>query len=104
MFVYLSDTAISGVLDIAIHSKSEKVCGTAFSEKNIAEKVRVIFGPFWSFLGHFGSYLCHFGPFWVIFGPFRGIFGKICGKFNFFAAPLGLLGSLLECMDEVDKG
>ena len=40
-----------------IHSKSEKVCGTAFSVKKIAEKcvnLGVIFGPFGVILGHFG--------------------------------------------------
>ena len=60
---------------VIIHSKSEKVCGTAFSIKKYCRKVRVIFVPFW-----------------VIFGPFRGIFGKICVNFNFFAALLGRWG------------
>ena len=100
-----------------IHSKSEKVCETAFSVKKIAEKVRKSgrhiwaiwgnFGPFWVFLGHFGSFWVilgpcwtifgHFGSFLAIFGPFRGMFGQ-SGKFQFFAAPLGSWGSLLECM------
>ena len=89
----------------SIHSKSEKVCGTAFSVKKYCGKsaghfwaTLGHFGSFWAFLGHFGSYLCHFGPFGVIFGPFRGIFGQICGKFNFFAALLESRNSLLECM------
>ena len=81
-----------------IHSKSEKVCGTAFSVKKYCGKSA---GHFWAILGIFGSYLCHFGPFWVIFGPFRGIFGKNCGKFNFFAVPLGSRDLLLECMARI---
>ena len=65
-----------------IHSKSEKVCGTAFSvKKNCGKSV----GPFWAILGYFGSFFCHFGSYLAIFGPFYGIFGQICGKFNFFA-------------------
>ena len=70
-----------------IHSKSEKVCGTAFSvKKNWRKSVEI-----WaSFLGHFGSFLGHFGQFWVIFGPLRGIFGKICGKFKFFCGIVGV--------------
>ena len=50
--------------------KAKKFAELPFQSKNIAGKVRVIFGPFWvilgsfwAFLGHFGSYLCHFGPF-----------------------------------------
>ena len=46
-----------------IHSKSEKVSGTAFSVKKIAKTFWVILGPFRVFLGHFGSYLGHIGPF-----------------------------------------
>ena len=60
-----------------IHSKSEKVCGTAFSVKKIAEKVRVIFGPFgviwghfWAIVGQLGSFLGQSGPFWAICGIF----------------------------------
>ena len=68
-----------------IHSKSEKVCGTAFSVKKKCGKSAghfwVILGPFWTFLGLFG-------PFGVIFGHF----------FNFFSALLQLGNSLLECM------
>ena len=66
-----------------IHSKSEKVSGTAFSVKKIAKTFWVILGPFRVFLGHFG-------PFWIIFGPFCGIFGQICGKFNFFCGIVGV--------------
>ena len=55
---------------LCIHSKSEKVCGTAFSVKKNCGKSA---GPFWATLGHFGSFLGHFGPFWVIFGHFRSI-------------------------------
>ena len=44
---------------ITIHSKSKKVCGTAFSVKKNAEKVRVIFGPFWVILGPFWTFLGH---------------------------------------------
>ena len=80
------------VLDFtkSIHSKSEKVCGTAFSVKKFAGKVRksgrhfwaiwgnfgpfgVIFGPFWIILGHSRAMLDHFGPFGVIFGPLWAI-------------------------------
>ena len=66
--------------NICIHSKSEKVCGTA---KKIAEKCvnpGVIFGPFGVILGHVGSFLGHFGSFWVNFGLFFGanFFGQKC--------------------------
>ena len=67
-----------------IHSKSEKVFGTAFSIKKYCGKVRVIFGPFvvilghlWSFwvvLGHSWAIMGIFGPFWVIFWSFWVIF------------------------------
>ena len=53
--------------DSGIHSKSEKVCGTAFSVRKIAEKCvnpGVIFGPFGVILVHFGSFLGHLGSFW----------------------------------------
>ena len=43
-----------------IHSKSEKVCGTAFSVKKFAEKVRVILGPFWVIFGPLWAILNHF--------------------------------------------
>ena len=52
--------------DSGIHSKSEKVCGTAFSVRKIAEKCvnpGVIFGPFGVILGHFWAILDHFGSF-----------------------------------------
>ena len=56
--------------DDAYILKAKKFAEPPFQSKNIAEKVRVIFGPFWvilgpfwAFLGHFGSYLCHFGSF-----------------------------------------
>ena len=85
-----------------IHSKSEKVCGTAFSVKKKLRKKcvnpGVIFGPFWvifgafwiilghsrAILGHIWVTLGHFGSFLAIFGPFCGFFGEICGKFKFF--------------------
>ena len=55
----------------SIHSKSEKVNGTAFSvNKKLRKKCAnrgVIFGPFGvifgPFLGHFGSFLGHFVAF-----------------------------------------
>ena len=79
---------------LSILSKSEKVCGTAFSVK---KKLRnkyinpgVIFGPFGVILGHYGSFLSHFGSLWVIFGPFCGIFGHICGKFKFLCGIVGV--------------
>ena len=85
-----------------IHSKSEKVRGTAFSVKKYCVRSA---GHFWAILGHSWAILGIFGPFWVIFvplwvifGPFRGIFGKNCGKLKIFAAPLGSRDSLLECM------
>ena len=49
---------------IGIHSKSKKVCGTAFSVNKLRKKCVnpcVIFGPFGVILGHFGSFLGHFG-------------------------------------------
>ena len=53
--------------NITIHSKSEKVCGTAFSVKKKLRKKcinpGVIFGPFGVIVGHFGSFLGHFGSF-----------------------------------------
>ena len=106
-----------------IHSKSEKVCGIAFSVKKNCGKVRksgrhfwaiwgnfgpfwVIFGPFWIILGHSRAILGHLGPFgvifepfWVIFGTFSGIFGQICGRFKFFAGSLESGDSLLEFMN-----
>ena len=60
------------VLDIVlhpgiIHSKSEKVCGTAFSvKKNCGQ-----------FLGHFGSFLGHFRPFWIILGHIWTTLGHV---------------------------
>ena len=54
-----------------IHSKSEKVCGTAFSvKKKIAEKVQVILGPFWVIFGPLWAILGHFGHFWAILWHF----------------------------------
>ena len=53
-----------------IHSKSEKVCGTAFSVKKIAEKVRVIFGSFWAILDHILATFSHFGSFLAILWHF----------------------------------
>ena len=59
-----------------IHSKSEKVCGTAFSLKKIAEKVRksgrhiwAIWGNFGPFLGHFVAYLDKFAESSIFCGP-----------------------------------
>ena len=65
-------------------------------------------------MGHSRAMLDHFGPFGVIFGPLWGILGhfwpflghfvayldKFAESSNFFAAPLGSWGSLLECMVE----
>ena len=56
-----------------IHSKSKKVCGTAFSVKKIAEKVHKSGHHIWAIWGNFGSFLGHFGSFWVILGPFWAI-------------------------------
>ena len=56
-----------------IHSKSEKVCGTAFSVKKNGGKVRAIFGPFWvisgHFLGHFVAYLDKFAESSIFLRP-----------------------------------
>ena len=76
--------------------KAKKFAEPPFQSKKIVEKVRVIFGPFWAFLGHFGhfwailghicatlghfgSFLGHLGSFWVIFGHFLVLilFGNI---------------------------
>ena len=87
---------------MTIHSKSEKVCGTAFSVKKNCG----------SFLGHFGSLLGHFRPcgailgyiwttlghFWPFLGHFVAFLDKFAESSNFFAAPLGSRDSLLECM------
>ena len=84
----------------SIHSKSKKVCGTAFSVKTKLRKkcgsflghlgsFGVVLWQFGAFLGHFWSYLGHFGSFLAIFGPLRGIFGQICGKFKSFLGSLG---------------
>ena len=74
--------------------KAKKFAELPFKTKNIAEKVRVIFGPFWvifrsfwvilghSFLGHFGSYLCHFGSF---LGHFVAFLDKFAESSNFLA-------------------
>ena len=88
----------------SIHSKSEKVCRTAFSvKKKIAEKVRksgrhfwaiwgncgpfwVIFGPLWIILGHSRAILDHFGPFWVIFGPLWATLGHFWPFLDHFVA------------------
>ena len=52
---------------MSIHSKSKKVCGTAFSVKKIAEKVRIIFGPFWVILV----------PFWAFLRKVQIFFGSV---------------------------
>ena len=56
-------------------------------------------------LGHLGSFGVIFGTVWAILGnfwPFLGHFVAFLDKFaessNFFAAPLGSWGLLLECM------
>ena len=72
------DQKIAQAMDI--HSKSEKVCGTAFSvKKNCGKSL----GHFWAMLGHFGSFLGHFGPFWAILGHIwatLGHFGPFLGQ------------------------
>ena len=66
-----------------IHSKSEKVSGTAFSVKKIAKTFWVILGPFRVFLGHFGSYLGHIGP-------FLGQIAENLQKVQFFCGIVGV--------------
>ena len=75
----------------SIHSKSEKVCRTAFSVKKNCENslghfgsFLGHFGPFVAILGHFASYLAHCRPFWVIFGP------NCKKKFEFFYGLAGV--------------
>ena len=58
-------------LAVPIHSKSEKVCGTAFSVKKNAEKVL----KFWAILGHFWAILDHIGSFWAILGHLGSYLG-----------------------------
>ena len=54
----------------SIHSKSKKVCGTAFSVKKNCGKLSGHFGPFWAILGHIWAILGHIwatlGRFWAI--------------------------------------
>ena len=85
---------------LVIHSKSEKVCGTAFSVKKNCGKSS---GYFWAI------FLVILGPFWVIFGPLWAILGSFLAiswhfwtnlrKVQIFLWPrLELRDLLLECM------
>ena len=76
----------------SIHSKSQKVCGTAFSVKKIAEKCvnpGVIFGPIGIILGHSRAILGHIwailGHFWPFLGHFVAFLDKFAENSNFFA-------------------
>ena len=73
IFLYLNIQKFFGRSKLgpaSIHSKSEKVCGTAFSVKKYCGKSAGHFWPIlghsWAILGifgHVGSYFCHFGSF-----------------------------------------
>ena len=73
----------------SIHSKSEKVCGTTFSVRNFAEKVRVIFGPLWVILGYSWATLGLFGPFWAMLGLFGSYLGPLWAILGHFWPLLG---------------
>ena len=78
---------------LCIHSKSEKVCGTAFSVKKIAEKVRKSGRHFWAIWGNFGPFWVIFGPFWIILGHSRVILGHL-GSFGvIFGTVWAILGN-----------
>ena len=58
----------------AIHSKSGKVCGTAFCiKKKIAEKLRKSGRHIWAIWGNFGQFWVIFGKLWIILGHSRAI-------------------------------
>ena len=73
----------------SIHSKSEKVCGTAFSVKKKCVNPGVIFGPFWIILGQIWATLGHF---WAILWHFWTNLRKV----QIFLRPCWYL--LFECM------
>ena len=78
--------------------KAKKFAEPPFQSKKIAEKVRVIFGPFWVILVHFGPFLVILGHFW----SFRIIldhFWAILGYFWLFWFILGHFWSFLAIMD-----
>ena len=76
---------LGDVEDRHIHSKSEKVCRTAFSvNKNCG-----------NLLDHFGSFLGHFGHFWAFLGHIWATLGHFWAKMW----SLGSRYSLLECRD-----
>ena len=77
-----SSLLYSRILDFS--TKSEKVCGTAFSVK---KKLRVIFGTFWVIPG----------PFWA----FLGHFGSFLGTFRMYALPYSKLKTTRRCLWDV---
>ena len=79
-----------------IHSKSEKVCGTPFQAKKIAEKVRKSGRNFWAIWGNFGPFWVIFGPFWIILGHSRAMLdhlGSYLGHFGKIQKKIGPLGA-----------
>ena len=73
----------------AIHSKSEKVCGTAFAVKIFCGKVRKsgrLFASFWVI----------FGPLWIISGHSRAILGHIWATLDHFGSFLGHFVAFLD--------
>ena len=69
-----------------IHSKSEKVCGTAFSVKEILRKSG---RHFWAISGNFGLFWVIFWLFWIILGHSWDILGH-------FRSYLGHVGPFLD--------
>ena len=79
--------------EVPIHSKSEKVCGTAFSVKKFRKKCvnpGVIFVPFG---GNSGPFWVIFWPFWIILGHSRAIFGHIGSFLGHFGSYLAIFGN-----------
>ena len=72
--------------------KAKKFAEPPFQSKNIAEKVRVIFGPFWVIFGHSWAILGHIcatlGHFWAI----SWHFWKKLRKSSIFCGPVGVAG------------
>ena len=80
---------------VFIHSKSAKVCGTAFSVKRNCGKVRKSGRHFWAIWGNCGPFWVIFGPLWIILGHSRAIFGHLGSYLGHFGSFLGHFGSFL---------